>query len=189
MPEYNLIPNMQDQAKDLLYTEFLNAFRMQALVQGWAAGVQQLEDELWDLQLSGTLDGSFGAAQDDWGMLVGLARLGLSDDAYSGFIAAQAIANAGSGLHDELVAMGEAMGAASVYTYTLTSQASVLIELVLLDDWVDANFRAARRVFESGRQGGVGPGPGEGMVYGGLDTFTLDDDDYGLDSGALAGTF
>lgn len=188
--EYDYIPDYPEQAGTTLsYVQFRSKDRMQALLRGLAAGPQMAEDMLLDLQLSGTLDASTGDAQDAWGDLVGLSRMGLSSERYSGFIAAQAIANAGSGLHDELVAAGLAMGADQVYTYTLPYQASVLIELTAYADWTDGELRAARRVFESARQGGIGPGPGEGMVIGPYGTFTLDDDDFGLDAGLLAKTF
>jgi hypothetical protein len=187
--EYDYIPDHSGQSGEMVPGRFWASVRLQALVRGIGAAVQLLEDQLLDLQLSGTLDGSYGAWQDAWGELVGLRRLGLSDTDYSKFIAAMGYANSQEPpSSNKIIAAALAMGANEAYTYTYATQAAGEIEMICYSDWDTARLRAARRVFEAARGYGIGPGDDEGMVIGPYGAFRLDVGPC-LDDGLLGDNF
>jgi hypothetical protein len=84
-------------------SQFRNKPRMRALIQAIGLGVQTLEEEAFDVLISTTLPVATGESLNQWGVLVGEARGGLSDEDYRVFIEARILVNKTNGSPDELI--------------------------------------------------------------------------------------
>lgn len=97
------IPDHKTIAVGNLLQELQRKPRVKALVEALASGVQRQEDDAFGFLVSTTLDGSSGAALDQWGALVGEDRGGLPDSDYRVMIEARILANNSTGTSDEIL--------------------------------------------------------------------------------------
>lgn len=93
MSELDYQPDHEARAAGYLILAHRLRPRLLALVQSIAAGVQMLEDLLFEI----SIEGSFRSAKDDaldrWGAIIGQAREGLDNATYRKFIGGRAIVN------------------------------------------------------------------------------------------------
>jgi hypothetical protein len=97
------IPDHEERAIGLIPSHLGGALRIGSLVGGIGRSVQGFEDEAFGLYTGSTLDGSVGAALDQWGALVGEDREGADDADYRRFIRARILAGRSTGTRDDLL--------------------------------------------------------------------------------------
>lgn len=98
-------PDYKARAVANLLSQYQRAPRIKALVEALAQGVQDCEDEGFNVLMSTTLVAATGAQLDQWGDLVGEARGNLTDPDYRRFITARIRANNSQGTTDEIIAI------------------------------------------------------------------------------------
>jgi len=82
----------KDAVRDLL-RQFQNRPRIVALVEAIAEACQVQEEDTFSMIVSRSPSAAVGALLDQWGILVGEPRGGLTDDEYRPFIQARLLAN------------------------------------------------------------------------------------------------
>lgn len=90
-------PDQAGETRRLLYSQDRHRVRLNALVAAYGAAFQLAEDTLYSIRENSRLPYATGDALDQWGALVGEARLGLDDNVYRGFISARIVANRSDG--------------------------------------------------------------------------------------------
>lgn len=88
---------------DELLSWFRGRGRFGALATALASQIQELEESLLDLRAERTLDVAAGAQLDQYGLLVGEPRGGLTDAEYRQFIDARLLANTSGGNVDRIL--------------------------------------------------------------------------------------
>src|SRR3569832_89859 len=97
------IPDHRDRMLASLLSQWRGKPRIEALIRALSVGVQFLEDMTFDLLVSRTIEGASGAQLDQWGQLVGQARLNMEDAEYKSVIRVKIIANSSEGTTDDLI--------------------------------------------------------------------------------------
>jgi hypothetical protein len=120
-------PDHKGKAEAALLYQFRTKPRIVALVRALAAGVQLLEDTIFDVIIGTQLDMATGVNLDRWGDMVGEARDGLTDFQYRPFIRGRILANRSTGKTDDLIRVFQEITApSSVEQYNLYPAAFVL---------------------------------------------------------------
>lgn len=114
MAEIDYIPDHGERAAENLPTAFHDADNVEALTRALAAGVQMLEDQVFDIVVSSYLGTARGDQLDQWGALVGEERGDLRDEQYRVFIKGRILANHAESTPDDLIEIYQELTAPSV---------------------------------------------------------------------------
>lgn len=91
------------QAKERLIQQYKESINVNKLLSVIIEPIQELEDELYDIYVGHGLASSIGAQLDIQGRIVGVSRLGRTDDEYRTAIYTQIIINSGSGTPEDIL--------------------------------------------------------------------------------------
>tara|TARA_Y100000593_G_C4223558_1_gene293211 strand:+ start:281 stop:847 length:567 start_codon:yes stop_codon:yes gene_type:complete len=97
------IPNHEEQALARLLYYAKDYSNLRSIISMLSDGVQQIEDVLYDLLVSTTIEMAEGVTLDSWGSLVGETREGRADTEYRRFILARAAARNSHGRSETLL--------------------------------------------------------------------------------------
>mgnify|MGYP003351053962 CR=1 FL=1 len=117
----------------LLTSQFRGKPAIAAVLSSWLAGVQDVEDAIWQL-LTQTIDTGVGDPLDQLGEVLGQARKGLSDALYRAVLHATAKAVRASGVGDELVLIAIELGTNTDIRVAEVFPAGVEVEPVAAPD-------------------------------------------------------
>lgn len=150
------LPDHGERAFRALLTQDLDKPRIAALARAMGAGAQELEDTTFDLIIGRALSAAVGAQLDQWGSVVGEARVGLDDEDYRRFIRARVLANICRGTVDEIIAIWSLVTAPATTVRYLPMHPAGFKLYVVRKKWLaEALRRRIRRMLEAVKPAGV----------------------------------
>ncbi len=176
------IPDHEERAEALLPFVFRTRPRFCALVQSMGAGVQLLEDALYDVVAGGTLDNATLDALGQWGDIVGEEKGALLDEEYRLIIRSRVLANKCGGTRDELIVLYQTLTAPSEVRLVDNYPAALTLTATRGTAMRDEFARRVRRVMVQAKTMGVRINLVE-AVHG---SFAFDTPGAGYDVGTLS---
>lgn len=156
--------------------------RILSLIRALASGANDLEENLFDLQVNRTLDNSIGPDLDQWGLLVGEIRGGLPDRAYRNFIKARVLALTSEGNADRLIEIFDIITDAEEVKYIPCYPAGFALVAYIAEPLEENIRRRIRRTMALAKPGGVEMV----LIEATIEPFTLDDETRGFDTGEFS---
>jgi hypothetical protein len=99
-----------DDGVDLLLPQFKGKERIEAILRALLAGVQDVDDAIWQVLSERGLDWGVGVQLDAIGRMIDLPRTGWHDDTYRVFLRAHLLVLRSNGRWPEILAILEALG-------------------------------------------------------------------------------
>lgn len=111
--------NYQAEAVQLVGSKLAELPSLVALLESYAAQVQALEDDAWDVLTEAGFDieDAEGVQLDRIGSIIGQPRWDLSDADYRNLLRARIVANVSKGTPEDLISLLTALLGERVYTY------------------------------------------------------------------------
>lgn len=183
MSEVIYNPDHISEALNIILSQFRVEPRINALVRALVAGIQSLEDDLFNTLVGTPLEIAPSGTLDQWGVILDEPREGLDDNQYRSILVTKLSALRSNGsVHDVLkvwlLLNPQAADAFFTSTYPAAYRLSVTSELAY-DDTTRARII---RIIEGVRPAGVLAE----YVEGSDDCFTFDEDDLGFDQAPMA---
>lgn len=111
---FSYVPNHPYLAVEELPSPWRDAETVNEFLRSLAEGVQQIEDDAFDLLVSSGLSDASGDVLDQWGDLVGEPRGGFDDQTYRRFIRGRIEVSLTEGTADELIDLYQTLTAAPI---------------------------------------------------------------------------
>jgi hypothetical protein len=142
------IPNHVELALERLLEQYKRSESIREVISVFAERTQELEDALFDSIAAMYINNAEGVNLDRVGEIVGIARLGLSDDLYRIEIRAKIIRNKNSGTPEEVISAAKFfLGVTSILFYELYPAGIEIFTTAPVDPVELAKIKAAIQSF------------------------------------------
>lgn len=149
------LPNHEERARKRLLSQHQSKPRIVALAEAMGAGAQLLEDTLFDVLLTGSLEAANGVTLDMIGRVVGEVRGPLEDEDFRRFINARILVNVCKGSIDELLAIWALVTAPSSVRYLTMYPGGYTLQAVRKTWLTEPSRRRIRRMMQDARPAGI----------------------------------
>lgn len=153
--EFQYMPDFADQFQRLLLAQDRSKTNWRAVARAIGDAMQLVENDVFDLPLSMTLNSATDAALDKVGAMVDEPRMGLDDEAYRRFIRAKILVNMSEGTPEELLTIFRAITGSDDCRHFDMFPGGFTLVTIRQTPMTDAEMRRVRRMMTAAKAAGV----------------------------------